>query len=539
MKQRISTAGRWAIGVGLALGWGSPRVSGEEQPSPPRPAGLVVRGGDGSVLLHWEAIAGQDDVRYEVYRAEATGGGHFTTLTVPALETTAFADNTVNNGVAYQYRVTAVGRHGISSPPSEAVTATPRPFANDDAFLEYLAYAAFQYFWREANPANGLVRDRNRADSVASIAATGFGLTALGIGVDRGWITRPEGRSRALQTLRTFWEEPQGDAVEGMIGHRGWFYHFLDPRTARRTWRCELSSIDTALLLAGIVYARNYFDQASTDEVALRDLADRIYGRIDWEFMATGTHSLSMGWRPETGFIHARWIGYNEAMILYVLGLGASVRPLPAEHWATWTGGYRWASYYGQEYVEFAPLFGHQYSHCWIDFRGIADDYLRRKRITYFENSRRATLAQRSYCLENPGRFAGYGAEVWGLTACDGPGTPGYFAYMARGAPPPENDDGTIAPTAVGGSLPFAPEICLPALRHLYDRYRAQLWTGYGYRDAFNLTAGWWGPDVLGIDQGAILLMVENHRTGSVWRVFMREPAIQRGLAKAGFATLE
>jgi len=292
-----------------------------------------------------------------------------------------------------------------------------------------------------------------------------------------------------------------------------------------------------------------------------------------------------MGWRPETGFIRSRWIGYNEAMILLLLGLGANDNAdteaqrasgiLPAEEakelptgrrqhdgpagsqyapirglgrapelagrallpefWNEWTRGYQWKTSYGQSFVHFPPLFGHQYSHCWIDFRGIADDYMRGKGIDYFENSRRATLAQRAYCVANPGRFKGYGELVWGLTACDGPGFGKFRAYSARGAPPPENDDGTIAPTAAGGSLPFAPEICIPTLRHFYALYRPNIWTRYGFCDAFNLTADWWDTEVLGIDQGPILIMIENYRTGRVWKTFMKAIEIQRGLRNAGF----
>jgi hypothetical protein len=209
--------------------------------------------------------------------------------------------------------------------------------------------------------------------------------------------------------------------------------------------------------------------------------------------------------------------------------------PLTPKFWKEWTSGYKWKTSYGQSFVHFAPLFGHQYSHCWIDFRGIADDYMRAKGIDYFENSRRATLAQRAYCVANPGRFNGYGELVWGLTACDGPGSEKFRAYSARGAPPAENDDGTIAPTAVGGSLPFAPEICIPTLRHLCDKYRPNIWTRYGFCDAFNLTANWWDPEVLGIDQGPILVMIENYRTRKVWNTFMKAPEVQRGLKAAGF----
>ena len=434
-----------------------------------------------------------------------------------------------------RFLLTAICLGAWSVNAAGPLTAPPENFANDSEFLEFLERKAFDYFWLEANPANGLVRDRSRTNSYCSIAAVGFGLTAIGVGVDHGWITREQGRERVLRTLITFGEEPQGTNADGTIGCRGWFYHFLEMNTGRRAWKCELSSIDTALLLAGILYAREFFDGTHADETAIRNLAKRIYARMDWNWMANGRDSLSMGWHPESGFIQRRWIGYNEAMILLILGLGAPDNPLTPKFWKEWTGGYDWKISHDQSFVHFPPLFGHQYSHCWIDFRGIADDYLRGKGIDYFENSRRATLAQRAYCIANPGKFKGYGEMVWGLTACDGPGFGKFQAYSARGAPPPENDDGTIAPTAVGGSIPFAPEICLPTLRYFYDRFRPNIWTRYGYCDAFNLTANWWDPEVLGIDQGPILIMIENYRTGRVWKTFMKAPEIRRGLKAAGF----
>ncbi len=418
---------------------------------------------------------------------------------------------------------------------AETPTARPEKFQDDAGFLELVQRGAFDYFWLEANPENGLIRDRSRTNSFCSIAAVGFGLTAVGIGIDHGWITRAQGRERALNTLKTFWEKSQGADAQGTAGYKGWFYHFLGMDTGLRTSKSELSSIDTALLLAGTIYAREYFDGSDADETRIRDLGNRLYHRIDWNWMANGKESLTMGWHPESGFVKSRWIGYNEAMILLLLGLGADRNPLPTTFWNEWTNGYQWKTSYGQSFVHFAPLFGHQYSHCWIDFRDIADDYLGKKSIDYFENSRRATLAQRAYCVANAGRFKGYSEWVWGLTACDGPGFGTFQAYSARGAPPQENDDGTIAPAAVAGSIPFAPEICLPTLRHFYDAYRPNIWTRYGFCDAFNLTANWWDPEVLGIDQGPTLIMIENYRTGRVWKTFMKAPEIHRGLKAGGF----
>lgn len=428
---------------------------------------------------------------------------------------------------------------GWAAVPRVAVAALPPAplpvVRSDEEFLDVLQRTAFQYFWEHANPDNGLVRDRSTPTSKCSIAATGFGLSALPVGIDRGWITRAAGRARVLTTLRTLARLPQGPAAEDVAGHRGWFYHFLEMETGLRAWKCELSSIDTALLLAGVLDAAQYFTDPQPDEVEIRRLASLLLERVDWHWMRNGADSLSMGWHPEKGFIGTHWVGYNEAMILYLLGLGVEKEPLEASAWAAWTSGYVWTTQYGQSFVEFPPLFGHQYSHVWVDFRGLADPWLQARGIDYFENSRRATLAQHAYALDNPMGWQGYGPFAWGLTACDGPGRGRFRDYSARGAPPVEFDDGTLAPTAVGASVPFAPDICLPTLRHYFDAFGDRLWTRYGFRDAFNLEANWWGPDVLGIDQGPILLMLENHRTGRVWSRVTRHPVIQRGLRRAGF----
>jgi hypothetical protein len=249
--------------------------------------------------------------------------------------------------------------------------------------------------------------------------------------------------------------------------------------------------------------------------------------------MSQGTNAVAMGWHPESGFIQNNWIGYNEGMLIYCLGLGTTSNPLLASSWSRWTSGYTWATNYGQAFVPFPPLFGHQYSHCWIDYRHIADAYMNNQYSTYFLNSRRATIAQRAYCISNPLGRVGYGSNVWGLTACDGPN-----GYAVHGAPPAVNDDGTIAPTAVGGAIAFAPEYAVPALRQFYTQYRARIWTAYGYRDAFNLGAQWYASDELGIDQGPIVVMIENYRTQRVWQLFARNEEVQRGLERAGFVQL-
>lgn len=419
-------------------------------------------------------------------------------------------------------------------------------FAGDDDFLDYVQRQTFNYFWLTQDTVTGLVPDRASNPDICSIAAVGFGLSSINVAVTRGWITRAEGAARVRTTLEFLRALPQGEAVSGVAGYRGWFYHFLDLRTGLRAWNSELSTIDTALLLLGVHDCGLFFDAAdNADEAAIRQAAATLLQRVDWAFMRRSDQLLAMAWDPVTGHAPSAWIGYNEAMALYLLGLGAENDPLPPASWTAWTSGYQWRTHFGHSYVwtPTGSLFTHQYSHCWVDFLGINDAFLRTSggNIDYFENSRRATLAQQAYALTRP--FANYGALEFGLTACDGPGaTIGgvtYAGYAGRGAPPGAPvtlDDGTLAPTAVLGSLPFAPEICLPAARHLYDTYRTEIWSDYGFCDSFNPTANrWFDPDLVGIDAGPIVLMIENHRRGSVWRRMLRSPVIQRGLQRAGF----
>jgi hypothetical protein len=496
------------------------------------PTGLVILSGDKSVVLHWAPNSEINLSGYKVYRS-LVSGGPFVAQNISLLTSLGFCDLSVSDGQTYFYQITALTSTSQESLPSATLSAVPNPFASDDAFLDYVQQANFDYFWYAANPANGLVPDRTATGSACSIAAVGFGLTAIGIGIDHGWISRDQGVARVLTTLNTFLQGPQGANTSGTIGYKGWFYHFLDMNTALRAPGSELSSIDTTLLLSGILYSKQYFNDTNTDETSIRTMADAIFNRVDWNWMAQGTNAVSMGWNPPGTFIAGNWIGYDEGMILYLLGLGIATNPLPASAWSYWTNGYTWATYYGESFVPFPPLFGHEYSHCWIDFRHIADAYMNSQSSTYFENSRRAALAQQSYCITNPLGQAGYSSSVWGLTACDDPS-----GYEAHGAPPGLNDDGTIAPTAAGGAMAFTPENSLPTLEYFYSHFRLHIWTAYGFRDAFNLGAQWYDTDELGIDQGPIVIMIENYRTQRVWRLFMQNAEVQRGLQRAGFVSL-
>jgi hypothetical protein len=415
--------------------------------------------------------------------------------------------------------------------------------------LDALQRHAFDYFVHETNPANGLVADKSQPDAPASIAAVGFALAAYPVGVWRGWMTRTDAVDRSLAVLRFFWTSAQGTAFD-VTGYKGFYYHFLDMTTGRRAGLCELSTVDTSFLLAGMLAAAAFFDRDSEDEQEIRTLADALYRRADWPWACNGGATVTHGWRPESGFLPYRWEGYNEALLLYALGLGSPTYPLPTESYGAWTSTYEWRDTYGYEFLYGGPLFVHQYSHIWLDFRGIQDAFARGRGIDYFENSRRATYVQREYAIRNPLEFAGYGRNFWGLTASDGPGWTtrrirgierSFFDYVARGAPYGP-DDGTIAPWAVVAVLPFAPEIVLPTVQHFQDVY-PQLTGEYCFRCSFNLTfaregeagVGWTSPYHFGINLGPVVLMCENYRSDLLWRLMRACPYIVTGLRRAGF----
>lgn len=448
---------------------------------------------------------------------------------------------------------TAQAAPTASTALSTALQPTSLPAA-DAAFVDDLEKRTFNWFWETANPKNGLVPDRAPLpNGAASIASVGFGLTAYGIGVERNYITRQQAVDRTLTTLRFLASLPQNDHVAGAAGYKGFFYHFLDPNTGLRVadWS-ELSSIDTALLMGGVLFSQSYFDRDTPQEKEIRDIADHLYRRIDWTWMKAHGPWLSMGWMPPHTFLPSDWKGYNEGLIIYLQALGSPTHPLPAETWKAWTATYegQWGDFQGHKMLNFAPMFGHQYSESWIDFRGVQDAWDRAHNVDYFQNGREAAYAQRAYAQANPGDWKDYGPNIWGLTACDGPGDAQqvydgkkrhYLAYSARGAGRDYIlDDGTIAPTAVGGSIAFAPEIALPALKEMRARYGDRIYNKYGFLDAFNPSFAdqksyWVDGQQLGIDQGPILLMLENWRSGLVWNTMKKNPYLRAGLERAGF----
>jgi hypothetical protein len=418
----------------------------------------------------------------------------------------------------------------------------------DNEMLDRLQRDAFSFFLNEVNSKNGLVKDCTRPGFPCSIAAIGMALTAYPVGVDRGYLSRANAIERTLTVLRFFWNSHQGTQTDA-TGYKGFYYHFLDMDTGKRAWECELSTIDTTLLLAGALTAALYFDTNANDEREIRELADALYCRIDWQWAQNGGSTVTHGWKPESGFLPYRWKGYDEATILYLLGLGSPTHPLPVESYSQYTSSYTWKSIYDYEFLYAGSLFIHQYSHLWVDFRGIQDAFMSDKGIDYFENTRRATYIQQQYAIRNPLGYPHHCDCCWGITASNGPGPAilvldgierHFFDYSARGVPYGP-DDGTIAPWAAVTSLPFAPEIVLPTIKHMIHMGAGDTSCPYGLTNSFNpiypgpTPLGWVSPWSYGLNQGPQVLMVENYRSGLVWSLMRRCPYLITGLRRAGF----
>ena len=446
-----------------------------------------------------------------------------------------------------------------------------RPHAHrsaDALLVDDIERRTFNFFWEQVNHRNGLMPDRWPTPSFCSITATGFALTAWPIGVERGWISREQAREITLRTLRFLEQLPQGEQASGTAGYRGFFYHFLDIDTGLRYAHNELSTADTTWLQLGICFAQGWFDRDHKAEAEIRAISQRLLDRTEWDWMqahSTGGKGISMGWHPERGFIERNWDGYIEGMAVYLLALGSSTHPATDGAYEAWTAPYPkyWRGAGAQRYLSFAPHFGHQWGPMWVDYRGIRDATMREAGFDYFENCRRATYAQRDYAIANPMGWEGYSKDIWGMTACDGPGdvvidyrgkpTPfyGYRAYGPMGMPD-EEDHGTLAPSAAVGSIPFAPEICIPAARALRQFQGGRLYGRYGFFDSFcpsfrdthapiekgsvDARLGWVDSDYLGIDQGPILGMIANYKTGIVWNATRRSANLVRGLKRAGFS---
>jgi len=415
------------------------------------------------------------------------------------------------------------------------------------SLLERAQHHAFDFFESTTDPVSGLVLDSTQPDSPCSITGVGMALTAYPGAVERGWMSRQQAVAITLRTLRFFAEADMSGSPQS-TRHRGFYFHFLDMRTGQRAWKSELSSIDTSFLIAGVLTAAAYFDRDTAHEAEIRATGRLLEERVEWNWMRNCEGAICHGWKPERGFLRYHWRGYCEGLLMMMLALGSARHAVPASTWDEWLTGYRWRRIYGHEHLAAGPLFIHQYSHMWIDFRGIQDAAMRERGMDYFENSRRATLVQREYAIRNPKHFKDYCQNCWGLTACDGPGPREIvdrgrkrklLGYAARGAPFGP-DDGTVAPWASVASLPFAPDVVIPTMQHIARMVRKH--PGYMPGASFNPTwhkgkrsPGWVSPWRFALNSGPAMLMIENYRSGLPWELTKRTPAIRHGLERADF----
>jgi hypothetical protein len=417
--------------------------------------------------------------------------------------------------------------------------------------LDALLRETFEYFLKEIDESTGLIADKNKPGGPASTACVGLALSAYVVAAERKILSRDDAREKVLTVLRFLQSSKQAPDADA-TGYKGFYYHFLEIQTGRRTWECELSTIDTAIIMAGILTVASYFTKANIEERELRDLAEFLLERVDWQWATDGKATISHGWKPESGFLPFQWSqGYSEALLLYILAAGSARFPIGTAGYEEWVSTFEVKQFYGMEYIYAGPLFIHQLSHSWIDFRGIRDRLNRKLGFDYFENSRRATYVQRHYAIENPHSFRSYGEQAWGFTASDGPGPKvievdgvqrTFFGYVARGAPLGP-DDGTISPWAAAASLPFAPEIVIDTVRRSIEHFELKGHSDYGFDASFNATFpersqgrhGWISPWIFGLNQGPIILMIENYQSGLIWRLLRNCPYIVRGLWNLGF----
>ncbi|MFZ1282208.1 MAG: glucoamylase family protein [Ignavibacteriaceae bacterium] len=423
---------------------------------------------------------------------------------------------------------------------------------DDIKLLDSIQYRSFLFFVNEANPENGLVKDKNWDDAPSSIASVGFALPSYAVGVERNWITREKAAQLTLNTLKFFYNSTQSEEADA-TGFKGLYYHFLKMDSGKREWNCELSTIDTGILMMGIIFARNYFDLDKKNEIEIRSLAKKLLERIEWEFFIMDSkgkdpNTVSMGWLPNEGLHHMGWSGYNEALFLYVLAAGSGMKGVE-QAYNSWLSTYDWRTPYPElSHVAFPPMFGHQFAHTFIDFRGLTDKFMKEKGIDYFENSRRAALVQKNYAIDNPHNWIGYDSLCWGISASDGPGDKynfddkKFYTYAGRGTSGVDLnyfDDGTIAPYASLASIVFEPELVLKTINSMNEKYGSKLWGKYGIVDSFNPTANWFCDTYYGIVEGPKLLMIENFRSGLVWNYVMKDKIIQDGLDKLEFENIK
>ncbi|HRY34231.1 MAG TPA: glucoamylase family protein [Bacteroidales bacterium] len=435
-----------------------------------------------------------------------------------------------------------------SATHNESYSSSGEQLVND------LHQRCFTYFLELSDSISGLTHEKYPEAACSDVAATGFSLAAYIIGAENHYISHRQAIERVLRTLRFLVKLPAGKETAGKCGYRGFYYHQLDFRKGIRCGYSLLSPQATAILLAGALCCMTYFDAWQSEEREIRRLAKILYRRADWNWMCHAEETPCSGWSPEIGFNLEHLYGYDESMLMMILALGSPSHPLPVSSWKAWTSSCQWASAEGFDYLQCAPLAGHQLAHAFLDLRGVKDDLMRQTGIDYFENSRRATLAQMNYAIRNPLRFRDYSKTIWGFSTCDGPGNTraawrtGESVFKGRTVRGFTggflSDDGTVCPAAAGCSLPFAYEECRTAIDSIYRKYGSKVYRRYGFVNAFNPSftggqgnfAGWFSPYTYGADAGMLLLLLENQRSGLIWKIMKKNEYVAEGLRRAGFS---
>lgn len=487
---------------------------------------LTATGHDRRIDLHWLPVATGKE-RFAVERADREEGPF--TVIATGHRSNNYSDFLGENDRSCWYRIVSIATDGTRTATSATVTARSKAMT-DEQLLDSIQTATFRYFWDYAHPVSGLIRERSGFGNTCATGGTGFGLFALMVGAERGFAPRGEVALRA-RTILAFLED-RAQRYHGAFSH--WIHGATGKTIPFSPNDNGADLIETAFLMQGILAVRQYFSGPDAVETEIRQRATHLWEGVEWDWFLkdAGGKTLYWHWSPDFGWkMNLRITGWNEGMIAYLLAIASPTHPIPADcYYGGWASPKFYAS--GKEYYGLTqwvgrpmggPLFFTHYSFVGFDPRNKRDRF-----CDYFANNRNTTLIHRAYCIDNPGKYRGYGELTWGLTASDGPD--GY-----RACAPGKSDNGTISPTAAISAMPYTPDESLACLKHLYQTYGKRLWGEFGFKDAFNLDRDWFADSWLAIDQGPIIAMIENHRSGLCWRMFMANPEIAPMLKAIGW----
>jgi exo beta-1,2-glucooligosaccharide sophorohydrolase (non-reducing end) len=499
--------------------------------------GVTATGYDRHIDVSWEPLSISGLRHYLIYRS--LDGGPFEPVGIQVPGIRRWEDFLGATGKHATYKVAAVDRGFHQGPLSTPASAETHPMT-DDELLTMVQQASFRYYWEGASPVSGMTRESIPGnDRIVATGASGFGVMALVVGVDRGFITREQGVERMLKITRF---------LEHADRFHGAWAHFMDGSGDATSGKAlpvfgayddGADLVETSFMMEGLLTARQYFDHDTAQERELRQRITQLWGGVDWSWFRRDpkNDAIFWHWSPDYAwFIHFRLAGWNEVMITYLEAIASPTHAVPASFYYTgWAGSSSYSQPHKVEGIELkvgegvgGPLFFTHYSFMGFDPRGIHDKY-----TDYFDQNQNMAKINLAYCERNPGRHAGYGKDDWGVTAVDGPG--GYVPYEPNPANNYELDDGTLAPTGAIASMPYLPEASMRALKHFYRDRGAELWGPFGFRDAFNQQQDWVANINMGLNQAPMVVMIENYRTGLIWKTFMKNPEIKPALERIGF----